>query len=250
MPGWRQVVTEDDVNAPGGVAPLDGGLKVPLANLPSGILLGVTVFTVDGNWTPSPDTNSAIVEVLGGGGGGGGAMSVPGMGSAAGGGGAAGAYLRKVLQNPTGSYPVTIGLGGPGGAPGAAGTAGGNTTFGSGGGQLVAPGGGGGQGGGNAGGDAFTGAGVSGLATGGEPDAPVTELRGERVNATLSRGRFGATVASPAPAATSATPPADALFSVRVSHLWGPLATPGVASGTPDVSLSNSPRSRFTGASG
>ena len=160
MAGWRQVVTEDDVSAPGGVAPLDGGQKVPLANLPSGILLRVTVFTANGNWAPLPDTKSALVELLGGGGGGGGALSIPGMGSAAAGGGAAGAYLRKVIPNPSGSYPVTIGLGGPGGAPGAAGTAGGNTTFGTGGGQLVAPGGGGGAGGGNAAGDAFTGAGV------------------------------------------------------------------------------------------
>ncbi|MCK6480199.1 MAG: hypothetical protein L6R43_08620 [Planctomycetes bacterium] len=148
MAGWRQVVTEDDVNAPNGVAPLDGTGRLPAANAPPGTLLAITVYTANGTHTTATGCNTMVVDILGAGGGGGGAasMPVPPGGAAGGGGGAAGAFVRKTITGPVVSYPVTVGAGGLGGGPGLVGGNGSLSRFGSGGGAVTAPGGGGGQG--------------------------------------------------------------------------------------------------------
>ncbi|KDR25420.1 hypothetical protein [Caballeronia zhejiangensis] len=107
-----------------------------------GRLLNVQVFTASGTYTPTPGTNSIVVEGVGAGGGGGGAAAAgTGLVSMAGSGGG-GTYGKARFTSGFAGTAVTIGAAGSGGAAGAnVGGTGGTTSFGT---QLVMPGGGGG----------------------------------------------------------------------------------------------------------
>lgn len=93
------------------------------------------IFTSGAGTYTRPDNVIAIlVECIGGGGGGGGA-GAGGNGTGCVGvaqGGAAGQYASKLIANPSASYAYSVGVGGPkGGSAPTAGTAGGDTTFGT-----------------------------------------------------------------------------------------------------------------------
>jgi hypothetical protein len=106
----------------------------------TGRLLNVQLFSSSGTYTPTPGTNSIIVEGIGGGGAGGG-TTAGGAGTASGGGGgSAGCYGLARFVSGIGSMAVTIGAGGTG-VSGAAGGTGGTTSLGS---LMTLPGGGGG----------------------------------------------------------------------------------------------------------
>src|SRR5262245_43408334 len=125
--------------------------------------LGIQVLVNTGVYTPRPGLVSAIVEIVGGGGGAGGTSGAGAVGTVSGGGGSGG-YSRKFLTAAQigASQNVVIGAAGPGGQGNAAGTAGGDTSFGS---FCIALGGAGGKragsgigaGGGGAGGAVGTG---------------------------------------------------------------------------------------------
>src|SRR5207244_3356966 len=87
------------------------------------ILQGTTTYT------PSTGIRALLIEAIGAGGGGGGvATAVTNSGAAGGGGG--GGYSSVFSTTIKASYPVVVGLGGPGGVAGAnPGTAGTDTTF-------------------------------------------------------------------------------------------------------------------------
>lgn len=108
-----------------------------------GRLLNVQVLTSSGTYTPTPGTNSVIVEIQGPGGAGGGAVSNGASAFSAGAGGGAGGYLQVRLTS--GFAGVSVVVGAPGlGVVGANGGSGGSTSFGtyscSGGGGGVASG--------------------------------------------------------------------------------------------------------------
>lgn len=123
-----------------------------LVNIPAALGPRVETFTSSGTWTKSSGDQFVMVEGWGAGGGGGsGRRGAAGSDRYGGGGGGGGAYVSRLfLASELGSSEtVTIGAGGAGGAArtandtsGAAGTVGGNTSFGS---VLVAYGGGGGS---------------------------------------------------------------------------------------------------------
>lgn len=109
----------------------------------TGRLIAVQVFNASGTYTPTTGATTAIVEAIGGGGGGGGAAATGAGTVAPAQGGSAGAYAKVFLPSLS-SQTVTIGTGGGGGnTSGSAGTAGGQTTFGT---IITCPGGLGGSG--------------------------------------------------------------------------------------------------------
>jgi hypothetical protein len=104
-----------------------------------GRLLNVQRFTANGTYTPTTGTHSGLVYVLGGGGAGGGAPATSTLQQSCGSGGGSGAlgvsYITSIVTET-----ITVGAGGTG-VSGAAGNAGGQSSFG---GLITAPGGGGG----------------------------------------------------------------------------------------------------------
>jgi len=108
-----------------------------------GRLLNVTAYTSSTTYAKSVNNPTFIlVEVQGGGGGGGGVAAVAGTNAA---GGSAGGYAQRIIpaSSLAASETITIGIAGTGGAIGATGGAGGNSSFGT---WAVATGGGGGVG--------------------------------------------------------------------------------------------------------
>lgn len=86
----------------------------------------IQVFTASGTYTPTAGARWAVVEVVGGGGGGGDASTTSSGQGGAGSGGGAGRYIKSDLIDVSGaSYTSTITIG----AGGAAGAAGGDTTY-------------------------------------------------------------------------------------------------------------------------
>jgi hypothetical protein len=113
-------------------------------NAVAGRLIGIQIFTSSGTYTPTPGTNSVIVQVVGGGGGGAG-VAAGGSGTGNfGGGGASGSYAAAKVTSAFSGATVTIGAAGSGGASGGnnSGASGGTTSFGS---IVSCPGGGGGN---------------------------------------------------------------------------------------------------------
>lgn len=95
-----------------------------------GRLINVQVLTSSGTYTPTPGTNSVVVEIQGPGGAGGGAVANGGSAFSAGAGGGAGGYLQVRLTS--GFSGVSVVVGAPGlGVVGANGGTGGSTSFGS-----------------------------------------------------------------------------------------------------------------------
>src|SRR5690348_17081100 len=91
----------------------------------SGRLLNVQVFTASGTYTPTPGTNSVVVEVLGAGGGA--AATAAGQGSI-GGGGWSGAYAKGRITSGFSGASITVGASGSA-VSGAAGNTGGTSSF-------------------------------------------------------------------------------------------------------------------------
>jgi hypothetical protein len=104
-----------------------------------GRLLNVRTLTSSAIYTPTTGTKAIKVTLVGGGGGGGGCQASATSSTFSGGGGGAGATVIAWITSLASSYSVTIGTGGAGGVGAAAGSAGGNSVFGS----LTAGGGGG-----------------------------------------------------------------------------------------------------------
>lgn len=81
--------------------------------------VGVQVFQVTGNYTPTSGAQAIMIECIGAGGGGGGVNATGAGQVAAAGGGGAGAYSRSIISPaPAGPITVTVGVGGTGGADG------------------------------------------------------------------------------------------------------------------------------------
>lgn len=138
------------------------GTQFQLSSVPAGMLINVQRFTANGTYTPTPGTNSIIVELVGGGGQAGGAAAPAGGQISIGGGGAAGGYSKgRFTSGFTPTVSVTVGAGGSTGISGAAGQAGSATSFGA---LITANGGGGGFVGGP--GAAAAGVGGNGAAVG------------------------------------------------------------------------------------
>ena len=134
----------------------------------------LTVITAsDSAWAPSAGVRAIRFRAIGGGGGGGG-TSGGGTGAANAGAGGGGGYCEKLVTTIDATYNITIGAGGSGGAAGNNnGSAGGDTTIvGSVGPgtnvNMSANGGGFGQGMAQSTGNATTGRGTGGTATGGD----------------------------------------------------------------------------------
>ncbi|MCD6034456.1 MAG: hypothetical protein K0R63_197 [Rickettsiales bacterium] len=105
----------------------------------SGRLLNVQVFTSSGTYTPTPGTNSIIVEIVGGGGSGGGTAATGANASAAAGGAGGGSYAKSRYTSGFAGVAITIGTGGAVPAAGNNnGNFGGATNFGA---LMNAPGG-------------------------------------------------------------------------------------------------------------
>lgn len=113
------------------------------APLNTGRLINIQTFTTSGTYTPTPGTNSIIVEAVGGGGSGGAAPATGASTCSAAAGGGAGAYAKSRYTNGfSGGIAVTIGAAGVGPAAGLnSGNTGGTTTFGA---LISCPGGTGG----------------------------------------------------------------------------------------------------------
>lgn len=118
----------------------DGATAWRVVGGSTGRLIGVQVFAASGTYTPTPGTQSVLVELIGGGGGGGGAQSTASGEVAVASGAASGSYARGRFTSGFAGAAVTIGAAGTGGT-GAAGTDGGASSFG---GLMTAPGGPGG----------------------------------------------------------------------------------------------------------
>lgn len=114
-------------------------LYTALMTATPGRLLNVRTLTSSAIYTPTAGTKAIKVTLVGGGGGGGGCQASATSSTFSGGGGGAGATVIAWITSPASSYSVTIGTGGAGGVGAAAGSAGGNSVFGS----LTAGGGGG-----------------------------------------------------------------------------------------------------------
>lgn len=124
----------------------------------TGKLINIQVFTSSGTYTPTPGTNSVIVEGCGGGGAGGGAANAGSGNISVGAGGGGGAVGWRRITSGFSGQAVTIGAGGNG-VNGGTGGSGGATSFGS---LLSLAGGSGGAAGG-----ILSGAGTSGSPGGG-----------------------------------------------------------------------------------
>lgn len=119
----------------------DGTTATILANLKAAVggrLIGVRVFTSSATYTPTPGTQSIIVEGVGGGGASGGTAATSTGQGAAGASGGNGAYGKGRFTSGFSGITVTIGAGGAVGAAGAPGGSGGTTSLGS---IFVLPGG-------------------------------------------------------------------------------------------------------------
>lgn len=137
---WRQstimasVVAQLIVANTGQNATDDGTTATLLANLQaavSGRLLGVTVISSSGTFTPNPLATRTKVRLSGGGAAGGGTQATGASTCSVGSGGGAGAYAEVViLSKITGTVACTVGSGGTGVSGGTGGT-GGATSFGS-----------------------------------------------------------------------------------------------------------------------
>lgn len=130
-------------------------------------LKGLQVLTTgSGNYTPSADVKSIMVEAVGGGGSGGGVTCLA-TEYAAGGAGGSGAYCKKFYSSVSGSYSYIVGEGGIGGVGGADGSNGADTIF------DVMTAGGGEFGQSNTGGTPSAGeGGAGGIASGGDINMP------------------------------------------------------------------------------
>jgi len=117
---------------------VDERALLPVGASGKGGLLNVQRFLSDGTYTPTPGTNSVIVEVQGGGGSGGGSAAPASGRASAGGGGGAGAYARAYLTSGFVGLAVKVGSGGSATAPGVDGNAGEPSSFGT---LVLAPGG-------------------------------------------------------------------------------------------------------------
>lgn len=118
---------------------VDERALLPVGAPAGGSLLNVRVFTSSGTYSPTPGTNSVIVEVYGGGGSGGGCVAPPSGQGAAGSGGGSGAFASgRFTSGFENGVNVTVGAGGPSNGPGRAGSSGGTSSFGS---LISAPGG-------------------------------------------------------------------------------------------------------------
>ncbi len=110
-------------------------LEKPTATVLPGyrLLRKVVLTTADTEFVPSANATMLLVEGVAAGGGGGGCLQAA-TNSANGGGGGGGAYGWKIILGPLdASYPVSVGARGTGGPAGNnPGTAGGDTTFGTG----------------------------------------------------------------------------------------------------------------------
>jgi hypothetical protein len=116
------------------MALLDTTSTCQLIGSAKGGLIGTQTFATAGasTYTPTPGTNSVVVEVIGGGGGGGGAALTGAAQIAVGGAGAGGGYARKRITSAFSGVTVTVGAGGTGGTAGANnGTDGGTSSFGA-----------------------------------------------------------------------------------------------------------------------
>lgn len=162
------------VDARGGAATLGARLAAYSSVIPKVVAIAIGTTT----YTPSSGVRAIYVECIGGGGGGGG-VATAATNAGAGGGGGGGAYSAIWILTPASSYAVAVGAGGAGGTAGAnAGTAGGDTTFGSPS-VCTAKGGGGGQPDTVAAGPRVAGRGyIGGLASGGVGDARATGGQG------------------------------------------------------------------------
>lgn len=118
-----------------------GAAADPVFGQPTGTLIGVQVINSTQTYTPTPGTNSVIVEIWGGGGAGGGAPATGAGQVSTGAGGGGGGYGKSRLTSGFSGVTVTIGAAGTGNS-GAAGGNGGNSTFGA----LITAGGGSGGG--------------------------------------------------------------------------------------------------------
>ncbi|WPJ51407.1 hypothetical protein RCIP0033_00045 [Klebsiella phage RCIP0033] len=116
-------------------------LYTALMTATPGRLLNVRTLTASAIYTPTAGTKAIKVTLTGGGGGGGGCQATSTSETFSGAGGGAGGTVVAWITSPASSYSVTIGAGGAGGVGANAGSAGGNSVFGS----LTAGGGGGGQ---------------------------------------------------------------------------------------------------------
>lgn len=122
----------------GDLVTLKTNLVTALDSQSVGRLLGIKVFTASGTYTPTPRTKPIRCNVGGGGGGGGGTQAVTTTQAAIGGGGSAGAYSESFDVAPS-TMAVIVGLGGVSSST-ADGTNGGTSSAGS----VTAPGGTGG----------------------------------------------------------------------------------------------------------
>jgi len=141
-----------------------------------GRLLNIQTFTSSGTYTPTVGTTHCLIKACGGGGGGGGAGTTAAGSIVAASAGTAAGYVETFIANP-GATTVTIGAMGQG-VNGAAGSAGGSTTFGA----LLTAGGGVAGVAANTTPPLLVGNGVGGTATGGTlinlPGQPATPAFG------------------------------------------------------------------------
>ncbi|WP_419235767.1 hypothetical protein ACN09D_14625 [Serratia fonticola] len=119
----------------GDLVTLKANLVAALDSQAVGRLLGIKVFTASGTYTPTPGTKKIRRKVWGGGGGGGGTQAVTTTQAAIGGGGSAGAYSESFDVVPS-TMAVIVGLGGVSSST-TDGTNGGTSSAGS----VTAPGG-------------------------------------------------------------------------------------------------------------
>jgi len=131
-----------DVLDNGTPATILANLKSSMTALTPGRLLNVQVFTSSGTYTKTTGTKKVRVKALGGGGAGGGTEVTSSSQIAAAWGGNSGAYAESTMIDVSAIASVAVTIGSAG-APvsGAAGGAGGQSTFGT---YLIAPGGAGG----------------------------------------------------------------------------------------------------------
>lgn len=166
------------------------GTRFIFANAQRGRLIGVQKFAGIGAWTytPTPGTQSVVVEVQGGGGAGGGARETGAGFVSVGSGGASGGYARSRITSGFAGVTVTVGAGGNP-VNGGNGGNGGASSFGS---FLSASGGGGGATAGPTGAPWLTGGGWPGNGTGGNIENSPGAPGGVSLSLTTGAANFGA----------------------------------------------------------